>query len=83
METFGILNLLKSLLSSEGQPISPTINGQKNPTDNGAKQTENPAASSPDPQSEHPTSTEQTPERNNACEEYLLRHERLSRSRKK
>lgn len=83
METFGIWNLLKSLLTSEAQPISSPEKSQEHQSGTTVGSLEPPPSAPPHQQAEQPTSTEQNPEKTNACEEYFLRHERLSRDRKK
>ena len=90
METFGIWNLLKSLLASEGPPISTPEKGKENSVGASvgvsvgasAAGTESPASSAKDG-GERPTSPEASFEKSNACEEYLLRHERLTHGRKR
>ncbi len=77
METFGIWNLLKSLLTSDGQNVSapaaqPEPSPQQNKEPGDVLHGEAPLVP-----------TEQPEQKANACEEYLLRHERLTNSRKR
>ena len=83
METFGIWNLLKSLLTSDGQPISSPEKGQEKPSGAPATGADNSVSTPPNQPSAQPESNQQIIEKTNACEEFFLRHERLSHQRKR
>ena len=77
METFGIWNLIKSLLTNDGQNVSaPATNPGPSPNNSEAPEGA--------PHGEPPiVPTEQPEQKANACEEYLLRHERLTNGKKR
>ena len=83
METFGIWNLLKSLLTSDGQPISSPDKAQEKQGGASAGGADNTLSTPPNQPSAQPESRQQIIEKTNACEEFFLRHERLSHQRKR
>ena len=78
MESFGIWNLLKTLLESGNQTPAGASAAPSIPTGEASGE------ASAEEQTELSKTPPQTaPDRKNACEEYLLRHERLTGNRKK
>ena len=74
METFGIWNLLKSILSNETQVNSSQASHRESAPSEGKSETEKPIENAPPSPPESKT---------NACEEYFLRHEQLKNGRKR
>ena len=83
METFGIWNLLKSLLTSDGQPISSPDKAQEKQGRASAGGADNSVSTPSNQPSAQPEPSPKTVEKTNACEEFFLRHERLSHQRKR
>ena len=80
MEQFAIWNLLKTMLNNAPSPSSQDSKLAENP----AKTPSNsPNLATADNLSSGQEQTEFSPSTANACEEYLLRHERLMSGRKR
>ena len=75
MEQFGIWNLLKTMLNNSEPPSAPTQKKSETTDENTVGGVENKA--------EEGGKEPSAPQPVNACEEYLLRHERLKNQRKK
>ena len=76
-ESFGIWNLLKTLLTTSESGNNSASSMNPTSTDKSAEQSSNPSSESIEkPEKDSPTKI-------NACEEYLLRHEMLTRKHKK
>ena len=75
MEQFAIWNLLKTMLNNSEPPSAPTPKKPETTDENTVVGVETKAAD----EGQEPSS----PQPVNACEEYLLRHERLKNQRKK
>ena len=80
MEQFGIWNLLKTMLASDPPAATPTSPSEGTPNANQPTPQGNSPLASPKESEESATQTEGA---ENACAEYLLRHERLTGARKK
>ena len=76
MEQFGIWNLLKTMINNSEPPSAPTP--KKSETTD-----ENTVVGGVENKAEEGNKEPSSPRPSNACEEYLLRHERLSHSRKR
>ena len=75
MEQFAIWNLLKTMLNNSPSPAAPAAKPTETADGNTVSNTENKA--------EDEGNEPSFPQPVNACEEYLLRHERLHNQRKK
>ena len=79
MEQFGIWNLLKTMLNNSPSPTSSPSQSTETPQAATEKGSQPSAPATDSPETSSPSSTAPT----NACEEYLLRHERLTSGRKR
>ena len=75
MEQFGIWNLLKTMLNNSPSPSAQTAKTAETADGNTVNNAE--------PKVENEEKEPSFPQPVNACEEYLLRHERLHNQRKK
>ena len=81
MEQFAIWNLLKTMLNNSPSPSSQAAKTAENQAENPSNATNSATA---DTNAASEQVSQDTPRASaNACEEYLLRHERLTNSRKR